>query len=199
MINFAIYEKRTGNIIHAGSALNLEHAAAGAGPNEVTIDTGAVHTTFATHWVNSKGELVAYTEEQRFIRSHIPSFWPHEWSNQMMSYLDLRSTEDQRTFLLSAVRGKAALIQAAGVSYNGKQFHADQSSLALLQSFLHLPEVPPITTVDNSVALLDHAELEDLIATIALFLNDLHQRVQAFRSGLQSMSLEQARDFVQDF
>lgn len=198
---YVVYSGSSGELLRWGvcSDEDFEAAAAASGDPAVLEGVG----TASTHWVQN-GALLPYSVEQAASKQARPPY-QSEWSNQSMSWVDLRGLDEIKRARWEMLRGERDALIAGGLTWGGSVFDSDAASQARIQGAVQLALLAQQlgtsysvtwTLADNSMRTMSTQDILALGQALGAAIEAAFSRGQAAYTAIQQAQDAQAVEQV---
>jgi hypothetical protein len=160
MKNYIIFNPTTGDIEISGTCQDSDFEYQGTPETRLELDASV---NGSTHYIVD-GAPVAYTEGQRVARATLPTHQA-KWSNETMSWLDLRPLADIKDARWEEMKVARTEAKFAPITVDGRCYDANETSQSQISGAIQLSMFAPSdwtidwTLFDNTVATLTKPEL----------------------------------------
>lgn len=195
MKNFIVYNNITGEILRSGTCTDEDF-------DVVRSNDSAIEGlgSYYTHYI-SNSTAIEYTEQQKILKSQKPKY-PAAWSNETMSWVDLRSLEQLKVSKWEEVKQARQLADESPLITPYGVFDADYQSQQKIAGAVQLALMAPNTWSidwtlhDNSVVTLTKSQLVEVGVTLGTRTSSLYEQSRTIRDSINNAESREALALV---
>jgi hypothetical protein len=139
----------------------------------------------------SDGSFVEYTEAQAAAKAARPG-GKFSWSNQSMSWVDLRDLQEVKDAKWAEIKGRRDQEEYSGFTWDGSMFDSDPESQTKIIGATQLANMNPAsflmdwTLKDNTVRTLNGADMVAVGQALAVHVNAQHVLGRTLRQQIEA-------------